>query len=91
MVSLELVISLRSQGQAPGVLISWSVGYFEDTETERMLAGGGVGGGWEPLAGNEEANFLYTTEVSLLSEIRGLQQLAEAELRRTSYLTSGEL
>jgi hypothetical protein len=27
MVSLELVISLRSRGQAPGVLISRSVGF----------------------------------------------------------------
>jgi hypothetical protein len=48
MVFLELVISLRSQGQAPGVLISRSV--------ERHSNPGDGEGGWEPLEGSIEAN-----------------------------------
>jgi hypothetical protein len=67
MVSLELVISLRSQGQAPGVwLLIRGV-------LRAILTLGEWEGGWEPLAGNAEANCLYNTEVSLVSVIRGLQ------------------
>jgi hypothetical protein len=63
-VSLELVISLRSQGQAPG---EWSGG------------GLGVGfwrrrGGAILTIGDTESNCLYNTEVSLVLVIRGLQQ-----------------
>ena len=50
MVSLELVISLRPQGQAPGVL---SAGVLS-----AILVLGEGEGGWEPLAGNTEANCL---------------------------------
>jgi hypothetical protein len=36
----------------------------------------GVGGGWEPLTGNAEANCLYNTEFSLVSVIQGLRHFA---------------
>ena len=68
MVSLELVISLRSQGQARGVslLISSSV----ECHSKARGGGGRMGAsGW-----NAEANCLYNTEVSLVSVIQGLQQ-----------------
>lgn len=52
MVSLELVISLRPQGQAPGVL---SAGVLSAI----LMLGEGEGG-WEPLVGNAEATVCTT-------------------------------
>ena len=61
MVSLELVISLRSQGQAPGELSGvLGVGFWRHR------------GGAILTIGDTESNCLYNTEVSLVSVIRGL-------------------
>jgi hypothetical protein len=81
MVSLELVISLRSQGQAPGVLllISRSV-WFLETQRRRgcllrtsSLRGGFYGWCHSNARGGGGRGKLYNTEVSLVSVIQGLQ------------------